>query len=50
MHHFSCLFGEENGRHHARRIRNLGNIDSEILIEEFTMFFMVISNVTLNDQ
>jgi hypothetical protein len=31
-------------------IRNLGNIDLEILIEEFTKLFMTLSNVTLNDQ
>jgi hypothetical protein len=36
--------------HNDNWVRNLENIDSEILIEEFTMLFMALSNVTLNDQ
>jgi hypothetical protein len=35
--------------HNDNWVRNLENIDSEILIEEFTMLFMALSNVTLND-
>jgi hypothetical protein len=31
-------------------IRNLGNVDSETLVEEFTMLFMALSNINLNDQ